>query len=191
MANPSRFLIIVALVVGGILVLANAFETGTVAATPEPSPSPAKTGGQGRDGGGQDGGQGGQDGQGQGQGNAQDGGTGGQDVTDINGLRIAVFNATDRDGLAGQVDVILTRPRYGAQQAMEPGNSAESLDTTGIYFEEDPDGANEAAATFIAEEVLDVPDAVIEPIDRAPGIQEGRISSDVQVAVFVGADYAG
>ena len=60
-----------------------------------------------------------------------------------------------------------------------------------VAFEEDPDGANEAAATFIAEEVLDVPDAVIEPIDRAPGIQEGRISSDVQVAVFVGADYAG
>ncbi|MEX0755420.1 MAG: LytR C-terminal domain-containing protein [Actinomycetota bacterium] len=186
MANPSRFLLIVALVVGGILVLANAFEAPTVAANPEPAASPTKEKPNKQNGGQQTGDQ-------QNAGDPDAGTTGDEPVTDITGLRIAVFNATDATGLAGTVDVILTRPKNGAQQAMEPGDSAEALETTGLYYEEDPDGANQAAAEYIAQEVLEVRDATIAPLGDAPGIlingEPSKISADVQVAVFVGSDY--
>jgi len=183
MANQSRFLIVAALVVGGILLLGNAFETPQVAASvPGPSPTavkekpdkdkPEEPAGGTDTAGGTD--------------------SGSETKPDITGLRVAVFNATSEDGLAGEVDAKLTSAPWNAEQAMQPGDSDESLDVSAVYYDEEE---NKAAAEFIAQRVLKVEDAVIEPIAKAPGVSVGGvptdISKDVQVAVFVGADYLG
>ncbi|MEX2274359.1 MAG: LytR C-terminal domain-containing protein [Actinomycetota bacterium] len=181
MANQSRFLIVAALIVGGILLLGNAFESPQVAASiPSPTPSPVKEK-KDKDKAEQPSGDTGQTG---GTGTAQD------TDPDITGLRVAVFNATSEDGLAGEVDVKLTSGPWNSEQAMQPGDSDESLDVSALYYDEE---ADQAAAEYIARRVLKVDDAVIEPIAKAPGVSIGGvptdISKDVQVAVFVGADY--
>lgn len=161
--STLRFAIIVALVVGGILLINQAFPVlggsggGTipnggpgVSPSPSTSPSPSKP----------------------------------PKVTpspQVVGVRIAVFNGTSVTGLAGDTLTAITK-KYGMVAAQDPSDAPSEVAQTTLYYRSPTD---EVEAQFLADDFFKDLDVTIARLE--PGTD---VSRDVQVAIYLGNDYA-
>jgi LytR cell envelope-related transcriptional attenuator len=168
--NPgvTRLLIVVALVVGGVVVLAQGFDAESAApptspepTTPPPENSPSPTP---RD------------------------ENGGEVVGQTDGVLVQVLNGTFTPGLAG--DFALTLENDGYLRGGEPGDAPDKpiVDTV-VYFRNDDSAAqNEADARLLAETYLtsDV------PVERLPREYQPEAVTDpaADVIVVLGEDAA-
>jgi LytR cell envelope-related transcriptional attenuator len=173
-ASTIRFAIILALVVGGVVVIDQAFQ------------SPASSGGGGGDGGEVPGLTGGGPTTTQTpQPTAPTGATGNnksEPSPQVEGVRVAVFNGAGVTGLAG--DTMLTlEDDYGYVEAQPPADAPAPYAVTTIYYR----GAdNRIEAEFLAEDFFAPLDVNIKRLE--PGTAD--INQDVQLAIFLGSDYA-
>lgn len=162
-ASTLRFAIVVALVVGGIVVINQAFPSapgggtgpigdGAVATspptttTPPPEETPEET----------------------------------VPSPVVEGIRIAVFNGTSVTGLAGDVTDQLTEQGY---VAIEPADAPSPVAVTTVYYRKNKD---KIEAEYLANTFFKKLDDV-----RVAKLQAGSdVDPDVQVAIFLGNDYA-
>ena len=173
-ASTIRFAIILALVVGGVVVIDQAFQ------------APGATSG---------GGGGGGDGGGMGltgaptttspQPTAPTGATGTiqpEPSPQVEGVRVAVFNGAGVTGLAA--DTMLTlEDQYGYVEAQQPADAPAPYSVTTIYYR----GAdNKIEAEYLAEDFFAPLDVHVKRLE--PGTAD--INQDVQLAIFLGTDYA-
>ena len=167
-ASTLRFAIIVALVVGGIVVINQAFtdtttsgaDTGTslhdggIGVSPSPSPSPT------------------------------------QPVTPststpsptVTGTVIVVLNAAGVDGLAGDTTTKLV-DRYG-YEGLEPGTAPSLSSNTTIYYAKRKD---KIEAEFLANDFFK---KIQETVRIAPLPDDQNLDPTVQLAIYIGTDYA-
>jgi hypothetical protein len=161
--STLRFAIIVTLVVGGVLLINQAFPVlgssggGTipnggpgVSPSPSPSPSPSKP----------------------------------PKVTpspQVVGVRIAVFNGTSVSGLAADTLTTITK-KYGMVAAQDPADAPSDVAQTTLYYRSP---ADEVEAQFLADDFFKSLDVQISRLE--PGTD---VSRDVQVAIYLGNDYA-
>ena len=171
-ASTLRFMIVIALVIGGILVIDQAFTTAPSAdgATPPglgdggltaptgptgPTTPTGPTGETGTD----------------------------PDATPTAGTRIAVFNAAGVSGLAGATQDRLAN-KYGYIAVQDPADAPALLPTTIVYYRAPRDQAEaEALANTFFQRLDGVEVARLEP-----GIAD--IDRSAQLAIFLGNDYA-
>ncbi len=169
-ASTIRFALIVALVVGGVVVINQAFPDtttsgggGSTGEIPTGGPGPTETGPTAPTG--------------------ATGDTGQQPVNtptpQIEGVRVAVFNTTGVTGLAG--DLMLELEADGYERGEEPGDAPASANTR-IYFRS---AADRVEAEYIA-------NTYFRRLDILPTRLEAGADVDpsVQVAIFLGNDYA-
>jgi len=174
-ASTIRFAIILALVVGGVVVIDQAFQ------------APASSGSGGGDGGGDVPGLsgGGPTTSPSPQPTAPTGATGNtapEPSPQVEGVRVAVFNGAGVTGLAG--DTMLTlEDDYGYVEAQPPTDAPSSYAVTTIYFR---GASNKVEAEFLAEDFFAPLDVEIKKLQ--PGTAD--INQDVQLAIFLGSDYA-
>lgn len=161
--STLRFVIIVALVVGGVLLINQAFPVlgssggGTIpnggpgvspTSTPTtPPPKPPKT----------------------------------SPSPQVVGVRIAVFNGTSVSGLAADTLTTITK-RYGMVAAQDPADAPSDVAQTTLYYRSP---ADEVEAQFLADDFFKSLDVQISRLE--PGTD---VSRDVQVAIYLGNDYA-
>ena len=166
-ASTLRFAIIVALAVGGVLLINQAFPEaqGGGGSTPvpdggpvvseSPSPSPDETTGPDPE---------------------------PVPSPTITGTRIAVFNGAGVSGLAGDTQTALIE-QYGYEAAMEPDDAPATVDVTTIYYRSSDDRVE---AEFLANDFFAQLDDV-----RVAKLQAGSdVDRSVQVAIYLGNDYA-
>jgi hypothetical protein len=164
-ASTLRFAIIVALAVGGIVLINQAFPEaqgdGGTTVVPDggpvvsesPSPTPSET-------------------------------TDPDPVPSptITGTRIAVFNGAGVSGLAGDTQTALIE-QYGYEAAMDPDDAPATVDVTTIYYRSADDRVE---AEFLANDFFADLDDV-----RVAKLQAGSdVDRSVQVAIYLGNDYA-
>lgn len=167
--GTARIVIILALAVGGIVVLANGFGSGAIVTPPtgaagsdtaspsgssptsSPSQPPKET-----------------------------------PSPQIEGVQIAVFNGTNETGLAAQVQQLLEADGYVAAQDPADADS-KPVPKTIIYFRAGADAPqNRSNARYIADTYFDgARVAVLDP-ELAAGIADSA-----QAIIIVGVDYAG
>ena len=167
-ASTLKVVIIIGAVVAGVLVLARSFEnavaptTPTTSSTPSVAPSPQAGGGGG----------------------------GGEPTTDDQaGVNIGIYNGTDTEGLAKDVEKTL-RSQSG-YSVVELGNATETVDATTIYYVKSKD--REAAEALASVEEFSSADVLRLPKDTTvipEGGSEEPVRKDVQVAIFIGDDFA-
>lgn len=161
--STLRFVIIVALVVGGVLLINQAFPVlgssggGTipnggpgVSPTPSTSPSPSKPPKT-------------------------------SPSPQVVGVRIAVFNGTSVSGLAADTLTTITK-KYGMVAAQDPADAPSDVAQTTLYYRSP---ADEVEAQFLADDFFKSLDVQISRLE--PGTD---VSRDVQVAIYLGNDYA-
>ncbi|HYF10790.1 MAG TPA: LytR C-terminal domain-containing protein [Actinomycetota bacterium] len=169
-ASTIRFALIVALVVGGVVVINQAFPDtttsgggGATGEIPTGGPGPTETGPTAATG--------------------ATGDTGQQPANtptpQIEGVRVAVFNTTGVTGLAG--DLMLELEADGYERGEEPGDAPASANTR-IYFRS---AADRVEAEYIA-------NTYFRRLEILPTRLEAGADVDpsVQVAIFLGNDYA-
>jgi hypothetical protein len=165
-ASTLRFAIIVALAIGGVLLINQAFPEarggdGGSTAVPDdgpivsesPSPSPSET-------------------------------TDPDPVPSptVTGTRIAVFNGAGVSGLAGDTQTALLE-QYGYVAGQEPDDAPATVDVTTIFYRSADDRVE---AEFLANDFFgDLDDVRVAKLDRS-----SNVDSSVQVAIFLGNDYA-
>ena len=169
--SPARLIVLVALVVGGVAVLLNGFDTdGDVAAVGGTSPSPSLSL------------------------SPSPSTTTSPTPTDavntpepeVDGVTFVVLNATSTAGLAAEVQQMLEDEGY------TPGAEAANAPTTGVakttvYFRGGADAAqNESNATNMAEEFLDGAEVKLLGAEF-----ESAVPEDTQLVVVIGADDPG
>jgi hypothetical protein len=158
--STLRFAIIVALVIGGVVLIGQAFspnpEASTIGApTTSPSASPAtsptKTPKP-------------------------------KPTPTVAGVRIAVFNGTSVSGLAGDVTTQLQN-KYDMVAAQDPADAPSPVAETTLYYR---GRADQVEAEFLARKFFqDLPNVSVVRLE--PGAEVG---ADVQVAIYLGNDYA-
>jgi hypothetical protein len=168
-ASTLRFALIVALVVGGIVVINQAFpegassgngsgtvpEPGGPAVSVSPTPSPSES----------------------------ESPSANVPSPTITGTRIAVFNGTSTSGLASDVTIALEDDLYVVAQ--EAADAPSTVPVTTIYYRSAQD---KVEAEYIANEYFKkLPDVVVAKLGDQTGTDIGR---EVQVAIFLGNDYA-
>jgi LytR cell envelope-related transcriptional attenuator len=174
-ASTIRFAIILALVVGGVVVIDQAFQA-----------PPSSGSGGGGDGGGVPGLTGpGPTTTETPQPTAPTGSTGNtqpEPSPQVEGVRVAVFNGAGVTGLAG--DTMLTlEDQYGYVEAQPPTDAPAPYAVTTIYYR----GAdNKVEAEFLADDFFAPLEVEIKRLE--PGTAD--INQDVQLAIFLGSDYA-
>jgi hypothetical protein len=169
-ASTLRFAIIVALVVGGVVVINQAFEESPAGGTS----TIGDNGGGGTTG--------------------ETGGTGPtanpsesespreEPTADPEGVVIAVFNGTSVTGLAADTQTELI-DRYGYVAGQEVGDSPSDVPVTTIYYARARDRVE---AEFLAEDFFRRLDDV--RVARLPDSED--VDSSVQLAIYLGNDYA-
>jgi hypothetical protein len=172
-----RFLIIVALVVVGAVLIARFPQASTGSASagnPPASPSSSQsTGGGGQNGNGNGGGQ-----------NGNGGGGTEQPVEPLQGVKVAVYNGTTQTGLAADVAAALVK-RFGLKVDSTWILNAPSVPvaSTAIYY---VTPADKAAASDLA-------DSYFKKLSAPPEVQKlpdtATVPDGVQVAVYLGTDY--
>ena len=169
--SPARLIVLVALVVGGVAVLLNGFDTdGDVAAvggtSPSPSvvlstsPTPTTT--------------------------PTPTDAANTPEPEVDGVTFVVLNATSAAGLAAEVQQMLEDEGYtkGAEAANAPTTGVAK---TTVYFRGGADAAqNESNATNMAEEFLDGAEVKLLGAEF-----ESAVPEDTQLVVVIGADYPG
>ncbi len=174
-ASTLRFAIIVALVIGGIVVIDQAF------------PALGDGGGGGGGGattpltGGTLGGTGGTDTTGP-TGATTTGETGAEPSPTVVGVRIAVFNGAGVSGLAGETQAQLEELGYIATQ--DPADAPTSYPVTTLYYSAPKD---KVEADYLASSFFKKLDGV-EVVRLTPDTAD--IDPSTQVAIFLGNDYA-
>lgn len=167
-ASTLRFAIIVALVIGGIVVIDQAFPalsssdgdttvplTGGTPTASE-SPTPAPTGATGNE---------------------------AEPTPTVEGVRIAVFNGAGVSGLASETQIKLV-DEYGYVAAQDPADAPAPYPVTTIYYRAPKD---EIEAQFLADDFFKKLDDV-EVVRLEPGTAD--IDRSAQLAIFLGTDYA-
>lgn len=171
-ASTIRFAIILALVVGGVVVIDQAFQApassgggdggnvpGLTGSGPTTTTTPAPTAPTGATGNNQP-----------------------EPSPQVEGVRIAVFNGAGVTGLAADTMQTL-KDDYGYVEAQPPADAPSSYAVTTIYYR----GAdNKIEAEFLAEDFFAPLDVDIKRLE--PGTAD--INQDVQLAIFLGSDYA-
>jgi hypothetical protein len=170
-ASTIRFALIVALVVGGVVVINQAFPEGAPSAdsgtgVPTGGAGPGTTSGP----------------------TAPTGATGdtGEEPANvpsptITGTRIGVFNGTGVSGLASDVTTELESEGYIAGQ--EPADAPAPVSVTTLYYRTNVD---RVGAEYLANEFFKRLDGV-----KVAKLQRGSdVDPNVQVAIFLGNDYA-
>ena len=163
--NPgvARLAIVIALVVGGVALLANGFSDGKTVAAPRDSPSTSPTG-------------------------TPSPTTSPQRsiVPNQEGVLVQVLNGTSRAGYAGDFQILLEDENY--LRAGEPADAPDKpvLDSV-VYFRRDDNRAqNRADAQLLSETYLgDV------PVMPMPQSIEDVVSESADVVVVLGEDQAG
>jgi hypothetical protein len=166
--GTARIVIILALVVGGIAVLANGFASGAVVTPP--------TGGGGSE-------------------TTSPSSSASSSPTQppketpppvIEGVQIAVFNGTNETGLAAQVQQVLDADGYVAAQ--DPADAAtKPVPRTIVYFRGGADASqNRSNARYIADTYFDGARVAILDPELAVDIAESA-----QAIIIVGVDYVG
>jgi hypothetical protein len=159
----ARLAIVVALVVGGVAVLANGFTDGATAANPpgstSPTPSPSASPSQPPK----------------------------QDVVpNQEGVLVQVLNGTNTAGFAADFQALLTDDNY--LKAGEPADAPDKpiLDTV-VYFRQDANKSqNRADAELLSETYLG--GAAVQPL---PASYKSLVSESADVIVVLGEDQAG
>ncbi len=166
--STLRALIVIALVVGGIVLIDRAFPTaetplGGAQTTPPASPTATTSPTQG-------GGQGGQGGQGQ------------QERPDLTGVAVAVRNGTGVTGLAADTAALL-QDRFQVS-AIQIDDAPMTVSVTTIYYRRT---ADEDEAQFLADRFFGRFDvqAEVAPLEAGSGVDK-----DVRIAIYLGTDYA-
>ena len=171
-ASTIRFAIIVALVIGGVVVIDQAFpetpsadaadggtvpiDGGGIDVTETPEPPTGAT--------------------------AEPGGQAPPSPTVV-GTRIGVFNGAGVSGLASDTQVALT-DEYGYLAAQDPADAPAPVAVTTIYYRANKD---EIEAEFLASDFFkDLDDVIIQKLES--GTEE--VGRDVQLAIYLGNDYA-
>ncbi len=160
--STLRFAIIVALVVGGILLINQAFPGGTetgglpgggpgVTSSPSPTSEPTKPPKE-------------------------------EPSPQVVGVRIAVFNGTSVSGLAADTLANLQED-YGMVAAQEPADAPSPVAVTTIYYRSPKD---QVEAEFLAQDFFRKLEVKIARLE--PGTAD--VDRDVQVAIYLGTDYA-
>ena len=169
-ASTIRFALIVALVVGGVVVINQAFPEGASSAdggaVPTGGAGPGETAGP----------------------SGPTGATGdtGEEPANvpsptITGTRIGVFNGTGVSGLAGDVTTELESEGYVAGQ--EAADAPAPVSVTTLYYRTNVDRVE---AEYLANEFFRRLDGV-----KVAKLQRGSdVDPNVQVAIFLGNDYA-
>lgn len=159
--STLRFAIIVALIVGGVVLIGQAFPSPSSATfssgAPTSSPSapsatsPTKTPRP-------------------------------RPTPTVAGLRIAVFNGTTVTGLAGDVTTQLEN-KYEMIAAQDPADAPSPVAETTLYYRS---RADQVEAEFLARKFFkDLPNVSVVRLE--PGAD---VAADVQVAIYLGNDYA-
>ena len=159
--STVRFAIIVALVVGGVALIGQAFPEssgglppGSIG-SPKPSTSPSTT--------------------------PTKGPPKETPSAQVSGVRIAVYNAAGVTGLAAAAAKKLVS-RFDYDQAIDPGNAASTLAQTTLYYRSP---ADEVEAQYMADNFFKGLDVKIAQLDASADVPK-----DVQVAIYLGTDYA-
>lgn len=163
--STLRFAIIVALVVGGIVLIDQAFRSpgatgalGSSGASPSvgPSPSPSPPSHPTHD---------------------------QTPPPDLTGINVAVFNGTSVTGLAGDTLTKLEE-RYGVVSSQDPADAPSQVVQTELFYRS---AADKAAAQFLAGRFFkNLP----EP-PKVTKLEPGSdVSKDTQIAIYLGNDYA-
>ena len=177
-ASTLRFAIIVALVIGGIVVIDQAFPAlgdggggggGGGATTPLTGGTLGGTGGTGTETTGPTG-------------ETATGGTGAEPSPTVVGVRIAVFNGAGVSGLAGDTQARLEELGYIATQ--DPADAPTQYPVTTIYYTAPKD---KVEADYLASSFFKKLDGV-EVVRLEPDTAD--IDPSTQVAIFLGNDYA-
>jgi hypothetical protein len=101
-------------------------------------------------------------------------------------VRAAIENATSTAGLAGATAALLQAAGYNVQDATDVGNAPSESTTTTVYFRGLP---NRPAAKCIRKKFFKIADVKPMPTEGLTGTTP-PIDPAVQVAVFLGSDYA-
>lgn len=162
-ASTLRFAIVVALVVGGIVVINQAFpgatssgpqpipDGPTVTQSPSPSPTPTDSPAP-------------------------------VPSPTVVGVRIAVFNGAGVSGLAGDTTARLEE-KFGYVAVLDPADAPAPVPVTTIYYRKNKD---KIEAEFLANRFFRKLDDV-----RVAKLQAGAdVDPDVQLAIYLGTDYA-
>ena len=165
--GTARIVIVVALVVGGIAVLANGFGSGTIAAGPvgggsspsagasgSPSARPSKP-------------------------------PKALPSPQVQGVAIAVFNGTNTIGLAGQVEQMLEADGY--VKAQDPADApSKPVAKTVVYFRGGATAAqNRSDAKYVADHYLNHAAVKLLGSDQA-----SSVAKSAQIVIILGIDYA-
>lgn len=172
-ASTIRFAIIVALVIGGVVVIDQAFPAAPAADSGDGGTVPPI------DGGGIDVSESPEPPTG------ATGETGGQAPPSptVVGTRIAVFNGAGVSGLAGDTQAELV-DEYGYVAAQDPADAPAPVAVTTIYYRANKD---EVEAEYLANErIFRGVDVVIQKLE--PGTED--VGRDVQLAIYLGNDFA-
>lgn len=165
--GTARIVIVLALVVGGIAVLANGFG-GAAAVTPPGEGGPSSTS------------------------SSSPSGSPTQTTAphetpspQVQGVLIAVFNGTNETGLAGQVQQTLTADGYVAAQ--DPADApSKPVDKTIVYFRGGANASqNRSDAKYVADTYFGGAHVALLGADQASSIDKSA-----QVVIIVGVDYA-
>ncbi len=163
--STLRFVIIVALVVGGIVLIDQAFRspsaTGTLgssgaSASVSPSPSPSPSGHPSHS---------------------------ESPPPDLTGVNVAVFNGTSVTGLAGDTLTKLEE-RYGVVSSQDPADAPSQVVQTELFYRSP---ADKAAAQFLAARFFKNLPEPPHVTKLEPG---SDVSKDTQIAIYLGNDYA-
>jgi hypothetical protein len=169
-ASTLRFAIIVALVIGGVVVIDQAFpaspstdtenggtiDDGGIPVSPTPTPATGPTGATGDE---------------------------PAPSPTVVGVRIAVFNGAGVSGLAADTQAQLT-DEYGYVAAQDPADAPAPVPVTTIYYRAKKD---QIEAEFLAADFFgDLEDVKIQKLE--PGTED--VGRDVQLAIYLGNDYA-
>jgi hypothetical protein len=166
--STGRIVVIVALIVLGLAVLANGFESGSTAATPSSSPSVSETASP----------------------------TGGGTETETpppsptpepqtKGVLIMAMNGTDVTGAGAAAQTLLEDAGYKAPE-LAADAPVQGVKKTTVYYRDDDNAAqNQSDATYIADTYFG--GAPVKPLDE--GI-DAQVPATVTVVVVVGEDYA-
>jgi hypothetical protein len=162
--GTARIVLLVALVVGGIAVLANGFAGGTVVTapgagasggttTPPPTGSPTTT-------------------------------PKATPSPQVDGVLIQVFNGTYSPGLAGQVQQMLVKDGYVAAATAADAPSKPVAKTV-VYFRGGADAAqNRSNAKYLAGHYLNGAKVAVLGADQA-----STVAKNAQIAIVLGLDY--
>ena len=163
--NPSvaRLAIVIALVVGGVALLANGFSDGESVAAPEPSRSPSPT-----------------------ESPSPSRSPKKAIVPNQEGVLVQVLNGTSKAGYAGDFQILLEEEGY--LRAGEPADAPDKpvLDSI-VYFRRDDNRAqNKADAQLLSETYLGG-----VPVKPMPASLQDAVSESADVVVVLGEDQAG